>query len=309
MTNWLWDSLMGPLTKKLVESGISRAILIPQDLLGLFPLHAAWTLENGKRRHALDDVCYSYAPNALSLISSRKIKEQTSDERLLAIDEPYLANAVPLPNSKAEVMSVCGYFSKPTSFSKTSATWKSVRDSLPIHDVFHFSCHGAVDFSKPLNSGLIMANDKVLSLRDFLSIELKGARLAALSACETGMSDTKNADEVIGLPSGLIHAGVAGVAASLWPVSDLSTMMLMTHFYRLWREGGMDPPNALRKAQIWVRDSSNCEKFAYFRKLEREVKVPKEALRTVYRTIGFSDPKANDFEHPFYWAAFTYTGI
>ncbi len=50
----LWDWLMGPLTEKLLESGISRAILIPQGLLGLLPLHAAWTEKNEKHRYALE---------------------------------------------------------------------------------------------------------------------------------------------------------------------------------------------------------------------------------------------------------------
>ncbi|MCP4626982.1 MAG: CHAT domain-containing protein, partial [bacterium] len=79
-----------------------------------------------------------------------------------------------------------------------------------------------------------------------------GARLAILTACEARVPDMKNADEVIGLPSGLAQAGGAGVAASLWPVSDLSTMMLMTGFYESWRKGGVNPPMAPRQARIWV---------------------------------------------------------
>ena len=83
-TNRLWDLLMGQLTKKLVASGINRAILIPQGLLGLLPLHAAWTEESGKRRCALDDVCYTYAPNALSLTASRETARKSLHERVLA---------------------------------------------------------------------------------------------------------------------------------------------------------------------------------------------------------------------------------
>ncbi len=44
-----------------------------------------------------------------------------------------------------------------------------------------------------------------LTLRDFLSTEGISARLAVLSACETGIPDLKNADEVIGLPAGLVQ--------------------------------------------------------------------------------------------------------
>ncbi|MEM6904160.1 MAG: CHAT domain-containing protein, partial [Pseudomonadota bacterium] len=88
---------------------------------------------------------------------------------------------------------------------------------------------------------------------------------------------------------GLLQAGVAGVAASLWSVADLSTMMLLTRFYDLWQKDGLAPATALCRAQQWVRDTSNGEKAAYFN------------LITL-------NPNVNDFEHPFHWAAFTYMG-
>ncbi len=60
---------------------------------------------------------------------------------------------------------------------------------MPRHDVFHFSCHGKTDSEEPLNSGLLVANDEFLTTRDFLSMDGMGARLAVLSACETGVPD------------------------------------------------------------------------------------------------------------------------
>jgi CHAT domain-containing protein len=73
-------------------------------------------------------------------------------------------------------------------------------------------------------------SDNLLTLRDIFALNLAeqgGLRLAILSACETGMIGTKNADEAISLPTGLLQAGVAAVIASLWAVSDLSTMLLL----------------------------------------------------------------------------------
>jgi len=313
VTNWLWDSLMGLLTEKLLESGISHAVLIPQGWLGLLPLHAAWTGGNGKsRRYALDDVCYSYAPNALSLSASRKIREQSSAERILAIDEPCPVKAGSLPNSNAEVTAACEHFAYKKVLRKKSATRSAVRNALPDNDVFHFSCHGMADFAEPLNSGLLMANNEFLTLRDFLSIELKGARLAVLSACETGIPDLKNADEVISLPAGLVQAGVTGVVASLWSVSDSSTMMIMVRFYEFWRGDGLKPAEALRQAQIWVRDTTNGEKTDYFKGFLPEFdnpRMPVQLADMLYKASLSVRLDENDFEHPFYWAAFGYTGI
>ena len=187
-----------------------------------------------------------------------------------------------------------------------------MRNALPDNDVFHFSCHGMADFAEPLNSGLLMANNEFLTLRDFLSIELKGARLAVLSACETGIPDLKNADEVISLPAGLVQAGVTGVVASLWSVSDSSTMMIMVRFYEFWRGDGLKPAEALRQAQIWVRDTTNGEKTDYFKGFLPEFdnpRMPVQLADMLYKASLSVRLDENDFEHPFYWAAFGYTGI
>jgi len=306
-----WD----PITEKLVEKNMSRAVLIPQGSLGLLPLHAAWTEENGKRRYALDDVCYTYTPNAHSLSKCREIAEQIQAERTLAIDEPFTENVSPLPNSNAEVTAICHHFTNKTVLADEMADRTTVRNALQDHDVFHFSCHGMADFDEPLNSGLVMANNETLTLRDFLSTEGVKARLAVLSACETGIPDLKNADEVIGLPSGLVRAGVAGVAASLWSVSDLSTMMLMVRFYEFWRKDKLEPAEALRQAQIWVRDTSNGKKAEYFGGFLPEFsqadsqRLPVHLADMLYKASLSARPDENDFEHPFYWAAFTFTGV
>ena len=110
-----------------------------------------------------------------------------------------------------------------------------------------------------------MAHDEVLTLRDILTTRLENARLVVLSACQTGVPGTELPDEVISLPAGLMQAGAGGVVASLWLVADLSTMMLMVRFYELWKGDGLEPAEALRQAQFWVRDTSNGEKAQYFK--------------------------------------------
>jgi CHAT domain-containing protein len=134
-----------------------------------------------------------------------------------------------------------------------------------------------------------------------LALRLENARLAVLSACETGIPGTDLPDEVVSLPTGLVQAGVAGVVASLWSVSDLSTMMLMARFYEGWMGEGLEPPEALRQAQIWVRDTTNGEKKAYLQANLGDDGLPESS--------AWLSPDENDFAHPFYWAAFTYTGV
>jgi CHAT domain-containing protein len=99
--------------------------------------------------------------------------------------------------------------------------------------MLHLSCHGRVELSMPLDSALLLSNDEQLTVRDLLGLRLT-ARLAVLSACETAVPGIELLDEVVSWPSGLLQAGVAGVAASLWSVTDQRTMLLMVDFYRRW---------------------------------------------------------------------------
>jgi CHAT domain-containing protein len=134
----------------------------------------------------------------------------------------------------------------------------------------HFCGHAFAGWSEPAQGGLMLAEDRVLTAKE-LSLMRLAMRLAVLSACETGVPGTELPDEVIGLPTALIESGVAGVVASLWSVADESTARLMEHFYRLWREDGVAPNEALRLAQMELRKEG--------------------------------------YGHPYFWGAFAYTGV
>jgi CHAT domain-containing protein len=157
----------------------------------------------------------------------------------------------------------------------------------------------------------LMSNDEMLTLRDGLALRLEDARLVVLSACETGVPGTDIPNGVISLHAGLAQAGIAGAVASLWSVSDLSTMMLMARFYELWKRDGLEPPEALRQAQLWIRDTTNGQKAEYFKGFLPEFesqKLPVHVADTLYKASILARPDENDFEHPFYWATFSYTG-
>jgi CHAT domain-containing protein len=260
------------------------------------PLHAAWTEDPSRptgRRYALDELTFTYAPNAQSLVAARAIADQFPDSHLdsiLAIDNP----RQDLPSSEREVTAAVKTFPCPTVLRHEKATTATVADKLGQQAIVHFSCHGTVNFNEPLNSGLLMS-DGLLTLRELFNLKLtegnkRGIRLAILSACETGLPGLDLADEAIGLPVGLLQAGVAGAIASLWAVNDQSTMILLTKFYDLWRTDRLTPPAALRQAQQWLRHATNSEVAQLLR------------MRTDH-------PNNRDYSHPYYWAGFSYTGI
>jgi CHAT domain-containing protein len=157
----------------------------------------------------------------------------------------------------------------------------------------------------------LLLADGYLSLPDIFALHLDQARLAVLSACETGVPGLELIEEMIGLPSGMMQAGVPGVIGSLWSVNDMSTAMLMARFYHLWREEGNSPQEALRQAQIWLRDSTTEQKKQLFKHFvdRQSARMSADTAQAFYQHIGWDDPQARVFESPYYWAAFTYTGV
>jgi len=287
VTRQLWEPLVGPTIERLtgtscVASGHlgkteeQVAKLVPLGWLSLLPLHAAWSdapETPGGRYYALDAVNFSYAPSAKAVAAARLLAQNVISDRLLLVVEPMPVAAARLPHATDEAQHVLAVWNdgERTTRWRASATYEEVHEQLMRATVFHFDGHAFAGWSDPLAGGLLLANNRVLSVADLQEMQLE-IRLAVLSACETAVVGTSLPDEVIGLPAALMQAGTAGVVASLWSVADQSTALLMAAFYRYWKQEGLTPVAALRRAQLQLRQNP-------------------------------------DFAHPFFWAAFTYTGV
>ena len=312
VTRWLWDALMGPLVEHVQALGFRQVTLIPTGLLALLPLHAAWTGDASAptgRRYALDVLTIRYAPSAVALSRSLDGATLLPSDGLLAVDNP--DGSLVFSNHEVEVARSYFPSDRTTVLARGAATRQRVLNRLPDFPVYHFSTHGWAGWSEPLQGGVLLAGGAALTLGDILDLRLQGARLAVLSACETGIPGTKTPDEVVSIPTSLVQAGVAGVVASLWAVNDLSTAMLMERFYRLWREEGLAPVAALREAQRWLRDTTNREKAEYFKRDAPALagfRMPEMVAVALFTDRMVQDPDARQFEHPFWWAAFCYTG-
>jgi CHAT domain-containing protein len=310
-TEWLWQIVMAPIIDALPPQ--AKITLIPVGLLALLPLHTAWIKDTSKptgKRYVLDDFSISYAPNALALTKAKSIVDNISSESLLAIDEPQPVQADSLPNSQYEVKTIAAQFKNAKTLEHEAASRTAVLDIVPKNrTILHFSCHGKAYLNEPLKNGLLMSNHEEITLKDILNLRLQGIRLATLSACETGMIGTQLPDEFVNFSSGLLQAGCAGVVASLWSVSNnVSSMFLMIRFYEFWRQKNLEPPEALRQAQIWVRDSSNAEKLTYLEQAIEDSELAEKAIKRFKKELGFCSKAERSFAHPYYWAAFTYTG-
>ncbi|MDZ7963168.1 MAG: CHAT domain-containing protein, partial [Aulosira sp. DedQUE10] len=138
--------------------------------------------------------------------------------------------------------------------------------------ILHFATHGFVNQDQPELSGIVLSLvDKkgnpisgYLRLGDLFNQDYP-AELIVLSACETGLGKNINGEGLVGLTRGLMYAGAARVAVSLWQVSDEGTSILMQEFYKQMLQQNKTPAEALRVAQrkLWQDGRSPYEWAAF----------------------------------------------
>ena len=116
--------------------------------------------------------------------------------------------------------------------------------NAPHFDIIHLAMHGFSDDKQSLNSGLVFsknaadtaANAEILRGYDILNLPLQ-ARLAVLSACNTGDGEIRRGEGVMSLARAFSMAGCTSEIMSLWSIPDKTTSEIMTDFYANWRNG------------------------------------------------------------------------
>jgi len=82
----------------------------------------------------------------------------------------------------------------------------------------------------------IKPENMFLSMSEILKLKLQSESVV-LSACNTGSGKISKAEGVMSLGRAFLAAGSASVTVSLWQVSDESTAILMTKYYRSILDG------------------------------------------------------------------------
>ncbi|MBF2063213.1 MAG: CHAT domain-containing protein [Calothrix sp. C42_A2020_038] len=142
----------------------------------------------------------------------------------------------------------------------------------PSYSIIHLASHG--QFSSNSTETFIQTWNELLDINTLNGLivyrNLKGVapiELLVLSACQTAKGDNSAALGIAGVAA---HSGARSILASLWQISDESTVLFMNVFYKELLTGATKA-EAMRKAQL-------------------------ELL------------KNDDYQHPYYWASFILVG-
>ncbi len=119
-----------------------------------------------------------------------------------------------------------------------------------------------------------LENDGVLTGAEIAATDLKGTRLAVLSACETGLGQLEATGGVVGLRRAFHIAGARSVVSTLWQIPDQETALIMNDL---------------------------------FQALTRQPDIT-WGLQTAQQAAIARGRRQKGIAHPFYWAAFSLTG-
>ena len=99
------------------------------------------------------------------------------------------------------------------------------------------------------------------------------------------------------------------MVATLWPVSDRSTAVLVAGFYRLLLAERHDPAAALDRARRFLRDATARELADWFdRCYEDSGGTDLAAYEAVADFRSRPGPADRPYADPVYWAGFVYSG-
>jgi CHAT domain-containing protein/tetratricopeptide (TPR) repeat protein len=312
---WLGSALAKPIATYLADHGAVGVTLVPCGPLSLAPLHAAPWQEDSSDRCLIDAVEVRYAASAALAATCLERTRERADAtlRLLALANPdgTLEAAIP------EVEAIVSCFPADGTLwtSGSEARWAFLRAHAGEASHIHLACHaGAGIWGKGVNA--IGLADGAVEASRLTDLAPMSARVVTISACQSAVVDLGHLpEEGFSVGGAVIAAGAACAIASLWPVRDDTTALLMVRLYEEMISNALRPPEALRRAQLWLRDLTDPELEAF---LDSHPALKAEFRRRTLlgdrpgrRTPSHrkSAEKQRPYSGPDYWAPFIALGV
>lgn len=224
-------------------------ILIPDGKLSYLPFDAIAIGQNENQiEYLLHHIATRTAPSASYLSLDQKHLPTTSAS--LAVFAPNFSQAgfqhsesfsrnqiSRLHFNRQELISI-NQVAHGTPYADETASKAAFLENASSYQLLHLATHAFTNDEFPEQSGLIFHSDQNPLQYDTLTgTEIEGmpltARLAVLSACQTGTGKLLRGEGILSLSRCFQIAGCPSVIMSLWTVDDEATKDLMSGFYEL----------------------------------------------------------------------------
>ena len=274
----IYKTLFGNMSARI--NSYKNLIIAADGALRLFPFEAL----RDNNDYLIENKNIRYIASAKEFVRAHKYNQSSAKEPVTMFSDPDYDNAVGTSNktssSSDEIvltrsLSKMNFFTRLKGFKEEENAIKAVfGTNIKIYDrenaseknmfsisspkVLHITTHGFFINDEKiidpmLKSGIALsgANTKdksgiVMALR-MSGLKLSGTDMVVLSACETGVVDSKDTSAVAALPKTFIQAGAKNVMMSLWKVDDKQTVNLMSTFYEGLKDKNQPNYNVLLK--------------------------------------------------------------
>lgn len=324
--------------------GISELIIVPHFALHQIPFTA---LPIGDNRYLGDKFLIRYAPSCQVLefcqqrpspgnnLKCGTIEDATGDLPCASFEGEQLAVLYSIPDNQRLK-------------GRHQATVSNYRQLAQTVQILHSSHHAQSRFDNPFESTLILG-DGCITLGQLMTPAWRLPQLSDvfLSCCETGLGLSEITGDILTFSTAFLSAGARSVISTLWAVEDLATALFSIFYYQEWQQG-KNRSEAMRQAQVKLREltgntlaasyklqltellkqklketdalrkRSQAERKAYssdsseYQQWDEAYKKYDKIGKQIYRSRENLDKfcqESKPFSHPFYWAAFTCTGI
>lgn len=312
------EGLWQRIDEKLQSRRIRRIILCPDKAFALFPHHATIlsTTNDGQKQCLVDKYEMVYLPQG-AFGQSTPAKQETPRLLLFGTDGETMSD---LRIASVNLLSSDQITRWSARGERLSEQFISELSRLSDVNALTFLGHGKHDWLDSSESFLGILSDGKGGLNGLLTLEFLHANIPphvntiVLAACETGLPKVTTdisrykgfAEDLIVLPH------VSTVVSTLWPVHQVSTVLLMRRFHQYWLLGDpetgerpLSPAGALHRAQLWLRTLTREQTIAELKILDsvlptEEVKREIEVLQDCF--------VERPYAHPYFWASFYVMG-
>lgn len=295
---FLYTQLLKPVAQKLASP--RNLVIIPHKGLHFLPFQAL--MDPAGKYVAETQPSISIAPSASVWLSClRKEMDQGQKFLGLALGNTAIEGYPGLPGTSVELGHLAQVYPDLTSCSEAKFTETYFKTNVDAYNYVHVATHGVLNSRQPMYSYVLMtpneSDDGHLSVHEILDLSVQ-CKLLTLSACETGLGQLSNGDELVGLSRAFMYSGAPAVVVSLWKVDDATTSMLMARFYQ-YLAAGQVAADALNLAQRDLLSRSFAEPKASRGKPVSIDPAVLSELQNRNKSIG---------RLPYYWAAFQIIG-
>jgi CHAT domain-containing protein len=232
---------------------------------------------------------------SISLTDTRY--QDIKEMQVLAMGSAKFTELKPLPAVPVELSAITPTLWRGKSFLNDAFTLenlKAQRQQRPF-GIIHLATHATFQPGEVSNSYIQLWNSKLrLNQLSQLGWNKPPVELLVLSACRTALG---NEDAELGFAGLAVQAGVKSALGSLWFVSDEGTLGLMSEFYQQLKTAPIKA-EALRQAQLAMLKGRVHLEGGKLVTDKESVPLPPELAKL----------KDKNFEHPYFWAAFTMVG-